>query len=112
MEFEGNLQNWVSIDDNIQQRLLELKRLRQLKTECQTRIFNHVSTNPMVGPISIPTGTLSFSNKKTMTPLSFKFIQTCLSECIPNDTQVEQLIQYIKDKREVIYTPYLKRSCK
>ena len=43
------------------------------------------------------------------TPLSYKFIEKCLGEIIPDEDKVEHIIQYIKNKREVQIEKTLKR---
>ena len=47
-------------------------------------------------------------NKETQ-PLTFKFLETCLSEIIKNEEQVSQIVNYIKNKRDVKYVTELKR---
>ena len=59
--------------------------------------------------IQISDGLLKFQNNKVTSPLTFKFLKQCLSECIENEEKVEQLINYIKEKREVKYVPDIKR---
>ena len=40
-------------------------------------------------------------NQKQIQPLTFKFLKECLDNCIQNSEQVDQLIDYIKSKREI-----------
>jgi hypothetical protein len=41
--------------------------------------------------------------------LTFKHLETCLSEIIKNEEQVKKIIEYVKNKREVNYVPEIKR---
>ena len=55
-------------------------------------------------------GKLKFQNTRVTAPLTFRFLEECLNECINGEEQVKQIIKYIKSKREVKYVPDIKRS--
>ena len=60
--------------------------------------------------IEISDGSLKFQNYKQTSPLTLKFIKTCLSECIQNEQTVSDLMDYIKSKREFKIKNDIKRS--
>ena len=64
---------------------------------------------PITAPIKI-TKELKFQNTRVTAPLTFKFLEECLNECINGEEQVKQIIKYIKSKRDVKYVSDIKRS--
>jgi len=60
--------------------------------------------------IEITDGKLKFQNNRVVQPITFRFLETCLNECISGENEVKQIIKYIKSKREVKYVPDIKRS--
>ena len=50
-----------------------------------------------------------FHQTKTTAPLTFKFIEQCLNECIANHDDETQIIKYIKEKRATRIVPDIKR---
>ena len=50
------------------------------------------------------------SNYKQTTPLTLKFIQQCLTDCINNEESVKNLMEYIKNKREFKMKNDIKRT--
>jgi hypothetical protein len=49
---------------------------------------------------------------KETQPLTFKYLETCLREIIKNEEQVTKIVEYIKNKRDVSYSPEIKRLYK
>jgi hypothetical protein len=42
-------------------------------------------------------------------PLTYKYLETSLGEIIKNETQVKQIINYLKEKREIKLVSEIKR---
>ena len=59
--------------------------------------------------IATTDGRLRFIETKTSNPLSLTFIEQCLHEIIPNKSQVQHILKYIKEKREIKINPEIKR---
>ena len=113
MSFEEAIQNWVAIDNEIKERTVKLRNLRSERSQCQENILDHVTTNNMAHKtVQISDGNLRFQNCKVTAPLTFKFITQCLNDCISDEGQVKQLVNYIKQQRAVKYVPEVKRSYK
>ena len=111
MSFEENIKQWVMVDNKIKQYNAQVKELRQQKNYLSNHIISHaVDNNLSHNTIQITDGTLKFQNIKVTSPLTFKFINECLKDCIEDESQVKMLIDYIKKKREVKYVPEVKRT--
>ena len=60
--------------------------------------------------ITITDGQLSFYEKKDYTPLTYGNVEKCLGELIPDKKQVEYIIQYMKEHREVQTNTDIRRT--
>ncbi len=110
MNFEQQIQQWVTIDNQMKTLNERMKELREKKNELTCQINTHVETTQLSNAsIKISDGKLRFVQMKETQPLTFKYLETCLKEIIKNDEQVRQIVEYIKNKREVKYVPEIKR---
>jgi hypothetical protein len=111
MSFEDNIRQWVTVDNQIKKYTIETKKLRELKSNLSNNILAHaVDHNLSHSMVEISDGSLKFQNMKVTSPLTFKLITECLSDCIDNKEQVKQLVDYIRQKRDVKYVPEVKRT--
>lgn len=110
MNFEQKIQQWVSIDNQLKSVTEKVKELRNKKNTICEEINQHIETQELSNSsIKINDGQLKFVKIKETQPLTFKYLETCLSEIIKNEDQVIKIIDYIKNKREIKYIPEIKR---
>ena len=110
MSFEKDIQQWISIDNQMKQLTDKMKELRDKKTTLNDAIFNHVeNSNLSNSTLQISDGKLKFIKTKDTQQLTFKYLETCLHEIIKNEEQVNKIVEYIKNKRDVKYVPEIKR---
>ena len=110
MSFEERIQKWVSIDDQIRLHNEKLKELRSKRNEITETVTSYLEENNLEkARIEITGGTLGFIQNRVVPPLSLRYVEKCLGEVIANPEQVTQIMDYIKSKREIKYTPDLKR---
>ena len=110
MSFEQNIKQWVSIDNQMKQLTDELKHLRDQKNNLNDSIFSHVETSNLSNSsIQISDGKIKFIRTKETQQLTFKYLESCLHEIIKNEEQVNKIVEYIKNKREIKYVPEIKR---
>ena len=113
MSFEHNIKQWVTIDNKMKQLTDELKELRDKKNNLNDSILSHVETSNLTNSsIQISDGKLKFITTKDTKQLTFKYLETCLREIIKNEDQVNKILEYIKNKREIKYVPEIKRLYK
>ena len=106
MSFEQNIQQWVAIDNQIKILNDRMKELREKKNTISEQINTHIETSHLSDTsIKLNDGQLKFINVKETQQLTFKYLETCLSEIIKNEEQVKKIVDYIKNKREVKYVP-------
>jgi hypothetical protein len=110
MSFEQQIQQWITIDNQMKQLTDKIKELRDKKTTLNDAIFNHVETSNLSNTtVQISDGKLKFIKTKDTQPLTFKYLETCLHEIIKNEEQVNKIVDYVKNKRDVKYVPEIKR---
>jgi hypothetical protein len=110
MSFEQQIQQWITIDNQIKILNDKMKELRNKKNNISEQINTHIETSQLSdASIKISDGQLKFIKVKETQQLTFKYLETCLSEIIKNEEQVKKIVDYIKNKREVKYVPEIKR---
>jgi len=110
MNFEQQLQQWVSIDNQLKTLSDKVKELRDKKNSISQQINIHIEDSQLTNSsVKLNDGQLKFIKVKETQQLTFKYLETCLSEIIKNDEQVKKILEYIKNKREIKYVPEIKR---
>ena len=111
MNFEQEIKNWVSLDNQIKQQNEKIRILKEERNETAENINRIIEDkNLQNATVEISDGKLRFSTSRIAQPLTFKYIEQCLGEIISDSTQVEKIIEYIKSKREIKFTPDIKRT--
>lgn len=110
MNFENQIQNWVSIDNQLRILSEKMKELRDKKNTIGENILEYAKKNNLSkSTIKISDGRLKFMNTKIANPLTFKYLEKSLSEIIPNESQVKAIIQHLKQNREFKMVEDIKR---
>ena len=110
MSFEQQIQQWVTIDNQLKLLNDRMKELRDKKTVISQNINDHIETNNLSNSaVKLSDGQIKFIKVKDTQQLTFKYLETCLHEIIKNEDQVTKIVDYIKNKREVKYVPEIKR---
>jgi hypothetical protein len=112
-DFQNSIKKWVFIDNQIKKANTELYELRKQRRDFSDTIFSYVETNKLDNAvIEISDGTLKFQQNKSFNPLTFKYIESCLNDCISDEEQVKMLMKYIKNKREYKFNSDIRRQYK
>lgn len=107
---EKSIQSWVDLDNELKKLNDKVKEVRTRKNDIEDKIMVYVENNEMNNSVvNISDGKLKFCETKQTSPLTLGFLEKCLSEVIANQTQVKQIVDYIKSKREVKVVPEIKR---
>jgi hypothetical protein len=110
MNFEQQIQNWVLIDNQMKMLNDKMKELRDKKNTISEQLNKHIETSQLNNTfVKLSDGQLKFVKVKETQQLTFKYLETCLSEIIKNEDQVNKIVEYIKNKREIKYVPEIKR---
>jgi hypothetical protein len=110
MNFEQHIQQWVTIDNQMKILNDKMKELRDKKNTISEHINTHIETSQLSNStVKLADGQLKFVKVKETQQLTFKYLESCLSEIIKNEEQVKKIVEYIRNKREIKYNPEIKR---
>ena len=107
---DKTIQNWVELDNELKKLNEKAKDIRTRKNDIEDKIMTYVEDNNMNNSVvNITDGKIKFCETKQTSPLTLGFLEKCLSEVIANQSQVKQIVDYIKSKRETKMVPEIKR---
>jgi len=110
MSFENQIQQWVSIDNQLKNLNEKVKELREKRNSLETNITTYACNNNISNStVQISDGTLKFTNTKTLEPLTFKYLEKTLSEIIKNEIQLKLIMDHLKNKRTIKTSQEIKR---
>ena len=108
--FEKQIQEWVSIDNQLKIYNDKVNELREKKSRLNEKIMEHVTSNNLEkASIQITGGKLKFVKNNVASPPSFKYIEKNLGDIIKNQQQVKQIVEYLKQNREFKTVSEIKR---
>ena len=107
---DKTIQTWVELDNELKKLNEKTKDIRTRKNDIEDKIITYVEDNNMNNSVvNITDGKIKFCEVKQTQPLTLGFLEKCLSEVIANQSQVKQIVDYIKSKRETKMVPEIKR---
>ena len=110
MSFENQIQQWVSLDNQLKQLNDKVKELRDKRNDLEENITTYASENNLSNAtVKISDGKLKFTNTKVQEPLTFKYLEKTLGEVIKNESQVKLIMEHLKQKRAVKLVSEIKR---
>ena len=110
MSFENQIQQCVQVDNQLKEINEKAKTLREKRNTLEENITNYVSSNNLSNAtVNISDGKLKFVNTRVPETLTFKYLEKTLSEFIKNESQVNLIMEHIKQKRSIKIVPEIKR---
>ena len=110
MNFENNVQQWVSIDNQLKLLNEKIKDLRDKKNHIAENLTKYAISNDLTKTtIPITDGKLRFVTTRVAEPLTFKYLEKTLKEVIKNESQVSIIMERIREKREIRIMQEIKR---
>jgi hypothetical protein len=112
-QFIENVKTWVLMDSQIKIINEKIKKIRESKHQLTESICEYMKeSNLLENKIGITDGELRVYEKKEYSPLSYTYIEKCLAEIIHDKKQLDYIIQYLKQKREITVSLDIKRTYK
>jgi hypothetical protein len=108
-EFIENTKQWVTLDSQLKIINEKTKAIREMKRQLTEKICEYKNNNNIHNVIKLSDGELRFYEKREQTPLSFSYIEYCLEQILTDEEQIEFVMNYIRDNREVSVTTDIKR---
>ena len=110
-EFIENVRKWVLLDTQIRTITEKTKLIRELKQKITIQICHYiVDKNIQHKKIEISDGELKLYTKNEYSPLTFSYIEECLSKIISNKENVQYIIKYLKENREIKHSSDIRRN--
>ena len=110
MSFEQNIQQWVSIDNQLKIYNDKIRELREKRSNVTETIMEQATDKNLAkSVIQISDGKLKITETRVPEPLTYKYLEKCLSEIIKSEDQVTQIMDYVKKKREIKVVSEIKR---
>ena len=109
-DFINDVKKWVMLDSQLKIVNEKTKQMRELKQTLTKNICEYIDTNNVKNNIEITNGELKMYEKKEYSPLSYGYLQSCLEKLIENQEQVDYIIQYLKENREIKISHDLRRT--
>lgn len=105
-----NIKNWVQYDNQLRLLNEKTKEIRERRVELQSTIIEQLNTQNMQrATINVGDGELKMVAKKDYPPLTYQYVEKCLTDVIPNKEHVDYIISYIKSNREIKESTELRR---
>ena len=112
-EFIEKIQKWVMVDSQLKIVNDKTKQMREMKSQLNNQICNYMNQyNLENSKIGISDGDLRLHDKKEYSSITFGYIERCLAKLISDKKQVEYIIKYLKDNREITTNSEIKRTYK
>jgi hypothetical protein len=111
-DFAQSVKQWIEYDARISRMQDEIKVLRAQKHAASTIVCNHlISQNKPYAKISAGNmGAVKMHQKVEYSTLTFSYIRKCLGELIEDADQVNTIVDYLHDNREITTTNELRLS--
>ena len=111
--FTEQVKKWVLLDTQLKMVQEKVKKMRDEKNELGTTICNYLEKSGNAHrKIMIHDGNLKVYEKKDYSPLTFSFLEQHLGKIMTDPQQVDFVIQYLKEQRDVKISSDLKRNYK
>ena len=110
-DFEDRIRSWVKLDDELRKVQQQVREIRDKRNSIAGSIHTYINTNTQLKNISIniSDGRLKIGEIYSAQSLTFKFLEECLNEIIPNKDSVTQILNHVKSKRSIKTIPDIKR---
>jgi hypothetical protein len=109
--FTDHVKRWVLLDTQLKMIHEKTKALRESKHTSAAIICEYMQNHDLKNKkIEIHDGDLKIYDKKEYSPLTYSYIEQCLDKIISNKSQVEYIIKYLKDNREITTVPDIRRT--
>ena len=107
--FKEDITLWALIDSQLTLTNENTKKMRKIKNDASERICKYLIDNKIKNKIKIKCedqmAEIKMYDKKEYSALSFGYIEACLNKIIHDEEQVNYVIDFLKDNREITSSP-------
>lgn len=105
------IKKWNVLDTNLKIVGEKTKKIRDMKNDLADQICSTLFTKDdmkTIDPtklknktITMNDGEIRFYEKKEYSPLSFTYIESCLEDILEDESQIDFIMDYLRDNREI-----------
>lgn len=108
---EKYIQKWVAVDNQLNILQEKTKTMREWKRRLSDTILPMLENKGWTEKtFELPDGELKIQEKQEYSALTFSYIEECLSELIPEEEQVDFVMDYLREHRETRVVTEIKRK--
>jgi hypothetical protein len=108
IQFIEDIKQWALLDSQLKIVNEKTRKMRDLRNELSEKITKYMSeTNN--SKIKLSDGEIRLYEKKDYSPLTFSYIEKTLATIVNDKEQLEYVIQYLRENREITISPEIKR---
>jgi hypothetical protein len=109
-QFIQNIKKWVLLDSQLKIVNEKTKKMREMKHDLTKQICDYSNNQKINNKITITDGELRITEKKEYSPLTFTYLEECLQKIISEQEQVDFIVKYLKDNRQITTVPDIRRT--
>lgn len=100
--FTENIKKWSLVEEKLKSINEHTKKLRTMKNELSESITHYINENNLTDKkFNLPTGDVRLVEKKEYGTLSFSYIELCLENIIADKEQIQFIMNYLREQRDV-----------
>lgn len=109
-EFAEKVKRWITLDTQLKYVNEKTKQIRESRSALSKQISEYVHAKyGEHKPIALSEGELRFTEKRDYSPLTFAYIEECLDKLLTDSTQVDFILDYLRDHREIRTSTEIRR---
>lgn len=110
MSFDHKIQQWIQLDNQLKKMNEQTKQLREQRNALEQNITTYAKSNNMMDTtVQLSTDKLKIVETRVQEPLTFKYLERSLGEIIKNESQVQLIMDHLKQKRASKIVPEIRR---
>lgn len=108
-QFIEDVKKWALLESQLKIVNEKTRKMRDMKNDLSEKITKYMlETNN--SKIKLSDGEIRLYDKKDYSPLTFGYIENSLGNIIQDKEQLDYVVQYLKDNREISTSPEIKRT--
>jgi hypothetical protein len=109
--FVENVQKWLLYEQQLKLVTDKSRQIRESKNSTAESICQYMQTHGLLqNKIKITGGELKICEKKEYSPLTYAYVEECLAKIIPEKENVEFIMDYLKQNREIKITHEIRKT--
>ena len=110
-QFIENIKQWNHIDTQLKLVNEKTRKISEVKNQLTDEICEYMNTNNHKS-IKLSDGEIRLYHKKEYESLSFGYVEECLNNILEDDTQIDFIMDYLRNHREITTSSEIRKFTK